>query len=361
VRRFNCHACGQTLYFENVQCLNCGRTLGFLPDLCQISALEPAGDDTWSALGTDQDRRYRLCDNQTLHQVCNWLVPLDDGQRFCRACRHNETIPDLSVPANLGYWLRLEQAKRRLFYGLLKLRLPLETRQQNPALGLAFEFLADPDSSFAESSQVMTGHADGLITLNVAEADDAVREQRRLEMNELYRTVLGHFRHEIGHYYWERLIKPGPQLQTFRAVFGDERQNYDAALQQHYQSGPPADWQQYCVSAYASAHPWEDWAESWAHYLHMVDTLETARDLRLQLAKLKNGSKEQLALNDDEPYLPRSFDAMVEAWLPLTEAVNGLNRSMGQPDSYPFVLSPGAVEKVRMVHQIVSEASTPSR
>jgi len=356
VRRFRCQACDQMLFFANVQCLGCARALGFLPDLCRISALEPAGGDAWSPLDpAAQGRLYRFCDNYAQHHVCNWMVPLDENQSLCRACRHNETIPDLSIEANKGYWSRLEQAKRRLFYGLIKLGLPLQTKHENPEHGLAFEFLADPDPSFAESSRVMTGHEGGLITLNVAEADDAVRERRRLEMNELYRTVLGHFRHEIGHYYWERLINPSQQLYAFRELFGDERLAYDAALQRHYQEGPPPDWQANFVSAYASSHPWEDWAESWAHYLHMVDTLETARDLHLQLDTAS--AKSSQVLSGDEPYRPSSFDAMIAAWLPLTEAVNCLNRSMGQADTYPFVLSDTAVEKVRFVHQVIGEAT----
>ena len=354
MQRFSCQACGQLLFFENVQCLGCGRTLGFLPDICRISALEPAGGDAWATLDQQvRGRLYRFCGNYAQYQVCNWMVPLDDNLELCRACRHNETIPDLSVPANHDYWAQLERGKRRLFYSLIKLGLPLETKAENPASGLAFEFLADPDSDFAESSKVMTGHANGVITLNVAEADDAVRERMRLAMNERYRTVLGHFRHEIGHYYWERLVNETAHQQSFRELFGDESQDYDAALQRHYQNGPPPDWQQRFVSIYASSHPWEDWAESWAHYLHMVDTLETARDLHLSLGA--GGAGTNLALSGDDPYRPSSFDAMIGAWLPLTEAINALNRSMGQPDSYPFVLSEQAVEKVRYVHDLMSQ------
>lgn len=303
-------------------------------------------------------RQYRLCSNYAQYQVCNWMVSPEDMGDRCRACRHDETIPDLSVPANIDYWARLELSKRRLFYSLIKLNLPFETKAENPTGGLSFRFLADPDSDFSESSKVMTGHVNGVITLNVAEADDAARERLRLAMNERYRTVLGHFRHEIGHYYWERLGSGTPHHQPFRELFGDERQDYDAALKRHYQEGPPLDWQQSFVSTYASSHPWEDWAESWAHYLHMVDTLETARDLHLSLGS--GGVDCNPILRSSGPYSPSDFDVMVAAWLPLTEAINSLNRSMGHPDSYPFVLSEPALRKVRFAHNFMGHTNAPA-
>ena len=132
-------------------------------------------------------------------------------------------IPDLSLPENLSRWRALEAAKHRLFYTLFQLRLPVETQAESPA-GLAFQFLADVGPG---APSVMTGHADGVITINLAEADDAERERRRQQMGELYRTLLGHFRHEIGHYYWDRLIANTPHLEEFRRIFGDERQDYD--------------------------------------------------------------------------------------------------------------------------------------
>src|SRR5262249_50270393 len=155
-------------------------------------------------------------------------------------------------------------AKRRLVYTLLALNLPLVSRQEDRESGLSFEFLADPADPAAP--RVMTGHAGGVITVNVAEADDAERERRRLQMNEPYRPLLGAFRHEIGHYYWDRLIRGSARLAAFRETFGDERADYAEALDRHHAGGPPGDWQDRFVSAYASSHPWEDWAETWAHY-----------------------------------------------------------------------------------------------
>jgi hypothetical protein len=200
-----------------------------------------------------------------------------------RACQLNRTIPHLETPGNLLRWQRLEAAKHRLVYGLLRFGLPLTSRAEDPQAGLAFDFLADSGPAFRENAQAMTGHSQGLITINIAEADDAERERHRQDMAEPYRTLLGHFRHEIGHYYWERLVRGGTWLEPFRALFGDERQDYGAGLERHYAAGPRPDWSQRFVSAYAGMHPWEDWAETWAHYLHIVDTLETANAFGLRV------------------------------------------------------------------------------
>ena len=275
MKLFQCQNCGQPLYFENTRCERCGLSLGYLPRREAISALQPHG----SADGPQgQVRRaladmelYRHCANAA-YDACNWLIPAATSDSYCAACRHNLVIPDLSLPENLPRWRSLEVAKHRLFYTLFQLRLPVETQAENPA-GLAFRFLADVGPA---QSEVLTGHDNGVITINLAEADDAERERRRQRMGELYRTLLGHFRHEIGHYYWGRLILSTPHLDEFRRVFGDERQDYAAALQNYYASGAPADWSERFISAYASSHPWEDFAETWAHYFHMIDTLETA-------------------------------------------------------------------------------------
>ena len=264
-----------------------------------------------------------------------------------------------SVEGNRERWARMEAGKRRLVYAMLRLGLPL---QDGPADRLAFAFLADRAGKFEESGEVMTGHADGLITINIAEADDAVREQMRLDMHELYRTVLGHFRHEVGHYYWERLIRPTPRLEPFRQLFGDERADYDDALQRHYNQGPAPNWQEHYVSAYATAHPWEDWAETWAHYLHIIDTLDTAAAFELRVPA-PDDQRATVAPPPNALYRPQLFAAMIESWLPLTYALNCVNRSMGQTDLYPFVLSQPALDKLRFVHDVIGDAakSAPAR
>ena len=270
---FYCDHCNSLVFFENVQCVKCGHTLGFLPDILDLSALEAGPDSSRQALTAEaKGRMYRPCQNGREHQVCNWLVPAEDKNPFCVACRMNQTIPDLTITGNLERWHKMEIAKRRLIYTLLHLGLPLNGNPNENRPALQFNFLADAPGK----DPIMTGHENGLITLNVAEADDPEREKRRVSFHEPYRTLLGHFRHEIGHYYWDQLIANTPRLGRFRELFGDETQDYSGALEKYYQQGPPADWQQHRVSAYASAHPWEDWAETWAHYLHIIDTIETA-------------------------------------------------------------------------------------
>jgi hypothetical protein len=284
--------------------------------------------------------------------VCNWLVQAGPNHAFCLACRLNQTIPDLSIAANKTLWARLETDKRRLVYSLLKLGLPLTPRIDGES-ELAFRFMADTAPQFNESGRVLTGHKDGVITLNIAEADPVTREAMRSQMAEPYRTILGHFRHESGHYYWERLVWNTPWLEPFRQCFGDERQDYAMALDSLYSQGPISNWREHHVSAYASAHPWEDWAETWAHYLHMVDTLETAYQFGLSVhPRLSEGPEMSLEQNFN-PYYDASIDSLVEHWLPLTYALNSLNRSMGHDDLYPFVLSRGAIAKLGMVHTVI--------
>jgi hypothetical protein len=237
--------------------------------------------------------------------------------------------------------------------------LPVEPRSERaPAvLGLAFDFLRP-----TPEQPVLTGHNQGLITLNMDEADDARREQVREQMGESYRTLLGHFRHEVGHFYWDRLVLNSPWLDDYRGLFGDERANYAEALQRNYTQGPPPDWPQHFVSSYASTHPWEDWAETWAHYLHMVDTLGTAMRFGLD------------AKDVEMPYAPFTLDALwhpdspdaeaflqiVNGWVELTGVLNEMSRSMGEPDFYPFVLTPAVVAKLQFIHCVVLQARQPA-
>jgi hypothetical protein len=300
----------------------------------------------------------RFCVNAQ-HDVCNWLIAAESSDALCIACRHNRTIPDLGAAQHVARWRQLELAKHRLFYALLKLRLPLATKAEDAERGLAFDFLADPPAPGGQA--VVIGHAEGVITLSLDEADDAVRERTRLTMGEPYRTLLGHFRHETGHYYWERLVREGGRLDEFRSLFGDERQDYRAALQHHYRNGPSADWQQHFVAAYAGAHPWEDFAETWAHYLHIVDTLEMAYAFGLKVGPKIDTAAELHAAPDVEPYFASSIERLVEAWLPLTFAVNSLNRCMGQPDLYPFILSPEAIGKLGFIHGLAHPALSAAR
>jgi hypothetical protein len=310
-----------------------------------------------------------LCENYVKHNVCNWAVPADDSNTFCQSCRLTRVIPTLNQPEHQAAWFKLEIAKRRLVYTLMYLKLPLQNRVDDPERGLAFEFLADaplplqPANPETDATQtpveapkpVLTGHANGVITINIVEADDAERERRRLQMHEPYRTLLGHFRHEIGHYYWDRLIKNSTHLDSFRNLFGDERTDYGQALQSHYAKGAAADWQQQFVSAYASSHPWEDWAETWAHYLHMVDTLETAAACGLSLRPARKDEPTLKKAPEPRPEHNGSFDKMIDNWFSLTYVLNNLNRGLGLPDGYPFILSNPVIEKLRFVGDTVAQ------
>ncbi|HEY9197025.1 MAG TPA: putative zinc-binding metallopeptidase, partial [Mucilaginibacter sp.] len=236
-----------------------------------------------------------------------------------------------------------------LVYTLLQMKLPLVSKVQDVERGLSFDFLTDENTG----QKVLTGHENGLITLNINEADDDKREKFRKEMNEPYRTLLGHFRHEVGHYYWDRLIAGSLFIDEYRELFGDEREDYAQALQRHYNEGAPADWNLNYISSYASSHPWEDWAETWAHYLHIIDTLETADAFGMQVAPRVAGKNDKLqAIIKTNPYRQQNFRQLLDMWLPLTFAVNSMNRSMGNHDLYPFVIQPKVIEKLSFIHQV---------
>jgi len=336
---FHCAHCQNLVYFENHQCVNCGHALAYLPDHRRMVSLEGEGEEKTTPAAPGQ--KYRLCANYTKNNTCNWALPAESPHELCESCRFTRVIPDLSLPEWHAAWYKLEVAKRRVLYEIAMLGLPLVPKADDEAKGLAFEFLAD-----SPSAPVMTGHANGVITIALIEADDAERERRRQQLHEPYRTLLGHFRHEIGHYYWDRLIRDGGRREGFREIFGDETADYASALQTHYAAGVPRDWSDRFISAYASAHPWEDWAETWTHYLHMVDSLETAEATGVQVESLLSA-----------PAAADEFEAMLQKWHGLTHTLNNLNRSLGLNDAYPFVLSPPAVAKMRFVHQVIRAAA----
>lgn len=346
--------CGRPVFFLNSICLGCNSPLGFEPELLQVRALEPGPDErTWKLIGqTEPAPIWKRCSHFDSPSGCNWLVSAREEEPLCRACRLNRTIPSLDDSDNARWWRLIENAKRRLVAQLLGLGLPVESKvSENPERGVMFDFLRSPP----EGPRVLTGHAAGLITLNVEEADDSIREKTRQEMREPYRTLLGHFRHEIGHYYWDRLVWDTPWLEKFRALFGDEREDYAAALQRNYDQGPPPDWADRHISAYASVHPWEDWAECWAHYLHVVDSLDTALGFGLHGEDVET-AVEPFSIED--LYDPHAPDAphvllLMNSWVQLTTVLNELARSMGQHDFYPFVMSRPVLKKLHFIQMVV--------
>jgi hypothetical protein len=339
MRDFTCPNCGQRLAFENSVCLNCGSSLGFsLDDLALLVIAPPAESEHAGAV---DESRYQLCANLHLAE-CNWLVEKSPTGRLCVSCALTRTRPNDTVA--MASFASAERAKRRLIAELHELKLPIVGRDEDPQFGLAFDLLS------SQFEKVFTGHEDGVITLDLAEGDDLHREQLRISMDEPYRTLLGHFRHEIGHYYQYRLIGTSPEyLQRYHELFGDPEADYQAALARHYSEGAPAGWEDHYVSSYATMHPAEDWAETFAHYLHIRDTLDTAAAFGMAAA---SATFERKVLG------PSGFDTIIEMWLPLAWALNMVNRSMGKEDLYPFVLPPAVLEKMRFIHAIIDEITS---
>jgi hypothetical protein len=330
MRDFACPKCGQRLTFENSRCLGCGSGLGFDPAARSFAILTDEG--------VRVDGPAARCTNVDV-AACNWLAPPDRRSGLCDSCALTRTRPADSDLDALPAFAEAEAAKRRLILELTELGLPLRGRDVDPDSGLCFDLLSSADE------RVITGHADGVITLDLAEGDDVQREQLRVSMAEPYRTLLGHFRHEVGHYYFTVLAASGTGRARFEELFGDPDADYQAALDRHYQQGPPPGWQQTYVSAYATMHPAEDWAETFAHYLHVRDTLDTAAAFGLAPA----GATLTTPLAGEV-----GFRRIIELWLPLAWSLNMVNRSMGRPDLYPFVLPPAALDKMGLVHQLVA-------
>jgi hypothetical protein len=331
MRAFSCEVCGQLLFFENSLCLRCGTPQGF--SVAGL-ALEPLG-------GRPRCSAAEIA-------ACNWVAEADGS--LCASCRLTRTRPNDADAEGLEEFAAAESAKRRLLFELVDLGLPIDGDD------LRFDLLSSHDAP------VVTGHSDGLITLDLAESDDARRERRRAQLGEAYRTLLGHFRHEIGHYYWPSLVEQrgAEELERCRALFGDERQSYEAALERHYAGGPPSDWRERHVSAYATMHPAEDWAETFSHYLHIHDTLQTAAEFGLVVTgpDLAHGRERSVAAPGALDSAA-GIDAIIADWLPLTYALNAINRSMGRDDLYPFTLAPAVIEKLAYVRERVQAGVAP--
>jgi hypothetical protein len=308
--------CGRPVFFDNHSCGNCGRRLAFDPGTLTMLAEEQPGSG------------LAFCANRDSASRCNWLAPSGSNNGgTCLSCRTSEIIPALSKPGNRDRWRKLELAKRRLIYDLLRLGLPVDDSE------LRFVFKEDRRSNpDVHDDHVSIGHFAGVITINAAEADDVYREQMRQQMNEPYRTLLGHFRHESGHYYFD-VILDDERRGRARSLFGDESERYDEALQNYYRDGPRPGWEDRFISGYASAHPAEDWAECWAHYLHICAVLEVAGAAGLRTS-VEAGSWQT-------------------EFIELVIAVNEVLRSMGLPDAYPFVITREIAAKIAFVHEAV--------
>lgn len=365
----------QILFFESKSCVACERVVG-VDDA--FDRVEPYDFDEKSGAyfkASKPEAVYQKCDNNEKYGACNGMVNMDTfvpvpdkDEVLCFACRFNETIPDLSIDEHIPLWKKMEVAKRRAIYTLKALSLPLETILENPQSGLSFDFVADRNakdhfaSKLANQDAVFTGHDNGNITINLAEADEVARSNTKLAMSEKYRTLLGHFRHELGHYYFDKLIIGSPQKQKLcKKYFGDDELDYAKSLEKHYKSGAPKNWSDDFISKYATMHPYEDWAETWAHYMHIIDTLETAKNFNIT-----GSTSLEVDVHEDvgDLHLPQessflfsgtSIDTILDTWMDFSIILNSLNRSMGLNDAYPFVLTQSVRKKLSFIHYAIHD------
>ncbi|HEY7772207.1 MAG TPA: putative zinc-binding metallopeptidase [Marinagarivorans sp.] len=376
MKTFKCNCPGEpSLFFESNGCTACGRVVGLTDDFDAVHPFDTEANSGLFTLASGDGRRYKKCKNFAEHQACNGMVevnpenPQAQTTEFCFACRFNETIPNLSVEEHIPLWQKMEAAKRRALFTLKALPVPLNNLQEDPDTGLSFEFIVDRDakdhflSKLPHHPDVMTGHNFGNITINLAEADDVARSATKAAMGEQYRTLLGHFRHELGHYYFDQIIAPDPNKHTLcKTVFGDDECDYQQALDNHYQNGgPPADWPQNFISEYATMHPWEDWAETWAHYMHIIDTLETVQSNGVELSRSRMTHSDEriddlnLPQQHDSSDFTGSFAEVLDTWMRFSVILNSINRSMGLQDAYPFVLTPPVRNKLTFIHHAIHD------
>ena len=262
---------------------------------------------------------------------CNWIAPKQGA--FCRSCAMTALAPDPEIPGAMANWAETEAAKRWVIDNLGRWHW---FRPEDPGTRPFFHMLADGDTL------APMGHGDGVVTISVSEADAVVRTTRKEALNEPYRTMIGHMRHEIAHMLWWRLSLREDFLTAFREMFGDERADYPAALQRHYEHGPSRDWELFYLTSYASSHPHEDWAETVAHLVHLTDITDSFVATGLVSPEMPR--------HNWDAYAEPDTATLVRVASALTTRVNHVNRSMGLSDIYPFVLSEKARQKLAFVH-----------
>ncbi|GJL61484.1 MAG: hypothetical protein NPIRA04_01380 [Nitrospirales bacterium] len=350
MNNYTCH-CSNTLFFENTRCVACNSDVGWCPACQRLTGLILSPNGTFQCGIRECQALLVKCHNYEVEHVCNRCLVANTNEvsrtGLCDYCRYNDTIPDLSVEGNRERWYRLEAAKRRLLYTLDFLGLSYGKAEDGIQPALSFDFKADTNFSgnqwkpMGDHEQVYTGHDHGKITINLQETEDVEREKLRVSFGEAHRTIVGHFRHEIGHYYWEMLIE-NKEEEDFIRLFGDyQNPTYSEALERYYQEGPPNNWQENFISAYATMHPWEDFAETFAKYLAMVSVLDTARHNFAEVGIDPTRAE---------------FMTMIKSYQNLGTMLNEMNRAMGLIDLMPEVLVQPVIEKLQFIHQILSAA-----
>lgn len=342
MRTFRCDRCDGVVHFTAHRCPTCDAPIGYVSDRRDLCVVVPTAEPAVFRL-----ERADLADRPPMFRClnsawgCNWMVPADSGQVWCRSCRLTRGRPDEGRSDAIEAWMRAEAAKRRLVHQLDELALPIETASPSMPDGLVFDLV------FLPGEGGITGHIDGVVTLDLAETDDAHRDHQRRLLGEPYRTVIGHLRHEIGHYFWDRLVGRSSELDVFRQLFGDERADYTDAIDRYYERAGD-DWDRSrFVTTYAASHPLEDWAETFAHYLHIIDATDTAA-----AHGLVPDRGEGIPVIENVTTL-RLVD-ILDAWRPVNGAVNAIAESLGSPAVYPFDPDGVVVDKLTFVHRQVS-------
>lgn len=350
MKNFFCN-CGAVVFFENNQCLSCGSELGWCPACESIGAIHKDANGQYYCSHASCGAPLSKCHNYAVEHVCNRCTLTEkvtgETENLCDYCRFNETIPDLSVEGNREKWQRIEVAKRRLLYTLDTLNIPYGSSKEGFEVPLSFDFKGDSSKksflwfNMSKHEQVFTGHADGKVTINIREADDIEREKARISFGEAHRTVIGHFRHEMGHYFWDLLVK-GKCEQEYVAIFADHKNpDYSTALEHYYEHGPKAGWQSHYISAYATMHSWEDFAESFAAYLDMVSVVDTAFHA--------------FSLNSLNP-ITASFKDIAKEYAQLGLFMNEMNRAVGLIDLVPEVHTQAILRKIEFIHDLLRKA-----
>ncbi len=347
MRVFICSTCHHELDFESSSCSNCHSLVGYVSDRREVVVIVPDGPARYIVDG-HPTAQWR-CLNASWG--CNWMLPADEGDVWCLSCRLTRGRPDEADPAAVVAWSAAEAAKRRLVFQLGELGLPIEQRSSTTPQGLAFDLVHVPGAAG------VTGHDRGLITLDLSEADDRHRDELRRTLGESFRTLIGHLRHEVGHYYFAHLVSHADEIAEFRALFGDERIDYSAALVEHYRlartGAEAADLGRF-VTGYAAAHPLEDWAETFAHYLHTLDGLQTADSHGLAATSPDADGRVNRRRRAGDV---KSFASILQRWLPVAETINAIADGLGSSRPYPFTLSPVVVTKLEFVHARVTAHS----
>jgi hypothetical protein len=337
MRIFHCDRCGAVVPFSAQSCGWCDVPLAYVSEERAIRPLLGTSDPAVFVVeGADQP--VWRCLNTAWG--CNWLTPVESGNEWCRACRLTRGRPDTARREAIEAWMMAESAKRWLLHQLAELSLPYEPRSPSAPDGLAFDLVYLPGQGG------ITGHRDGLVTLDLAEADDRLRDDLRRRLGEPFRTLIGHLRHEVGHYYWRRLVVESGSIGSFRDLFGDETSDYQIAIERYYRAGA-GDWDPTrFVSPYAAAHPFEDWAETFAHYLHIVDATDTA--IAHGLVPMERGP---VAIGQAPV---ADFEKVLAAWRPLNLAVSAIAESLGAAPLYPLDPTGQVVRKLSFVGRVVS-------